>query len=164
MNQAARPIPEGFHSLTPHLVCADAAQAIDFYAKAFGAVEISRLAGPDGKVWNAQLRIGDSMLMVVDAMPEHGSLDPLALKGSPVSIHLYVADADAQFQQAVAAGATPQMPPEDVFWGDRFCTVQDPYGHRWSIATHLRDLTPEQTREEMVKAVAQQQGCAGEPQ
>jgi PhnB protein len=161
MTQQVRPIPEGFRSITPHLVCEGAAAALDFYAKAFNAVEISRMPGPDGKLMNAQLRIGDSMLMLNDAFPEYGAPGPLALKGTPVVVHLYVPDVDAAFAQAVAAGATPMMPPADQFWGDRYAMLQDPFGHRWSIATHLRDMTPDQIRDEMAAAMAKQQTCVG---
>jgi len=143
------PIPDGFHALTPHLTCADAARAIDFYVAAFGAVELSRLPGPGGVLMHALLRIGDSPIMLNEAMPECGNPGPLALKGSPVTIHLYVADADATFARAVAAGATATMPPADMFWGDRYGQVVDPFGHRWSIATHRRDVTAEQMREAM---------------
>jgi uncharacterized glyoxalase superfamily protein PhnB len=145
-----KPIPEGMHTLTPHLVCAGAAKAIDFYKKAFNAVEQGRLAGPDGRLMHAMLRIGDSALMLVDEMPEHGALGPKALKGSPVTIHLYVENADAAIAQAAAAGAKVTMPPADMFWGDRYGQVEDPFGHHWSIATHQRDLTEEQIRQGMM--------------
>ncbi len=139
-----RPIPEGMHSITPHLVCEGAAEAIEFYKKAFNAVENGRMPTPDGKIMHAQIRIGDSPVMLVDAFPEMGALGPKALKGSPVTIHLYVEDADKIFNQAVAAGATVSMPLADMFWGDRYGQLVDPFGHRWSIATHKQDLTPEQ--------------------
>jgi PhnB protein len=140
---AVKPIPDGMHSLTPHLVCAGAADAVAFYVKAFNAVELSRLPGPDGKLMHAMVRIGDSMLMLNDEFPEHGMVGAKALKGSPVTVHLYVENADATFAQAVAAGATVRMPPADMFWGDRYAQVEDPFGHRWSIATHIRDVKPE---------------------
>ena len=158
----ARPIPEGWHSLTPHLICAGASEAIAFYAQAFGAVEISRLAGPDGKLMNAQIRIGDSNLMLVDEMPQWGALGPTARGGTPVTLHLYVEQVDAAYAQAVAAGATPVMPPQDMFWGDRYGQVRDPFGHLWSLATHQRDLTPEQIRAGMAQAMsAQRDGKPG---
>ncbi|MBP0599178.1 VOC family protein [Herbaspirillum sp. LeCh32-8] len=144
MTTPVNPIPPGMHSITPHLVCAGAAEAIEFYKKAFGANEGGRLAGPDGRLMHAHLTIGDSSLMLVDEMPEWKCLGPKALGGSPVTIHLYVKDADAVFAQAVAAGAEPTMPVADMFWGDRYGQVVDPFGHKWSIATHVRDLTPEQ--------------------
>ncbi len=139
-----RSIPEGMHSLTPHLICRGAASALDFYARAFGAVELMRLPAPDGRLMHATLRIGDSHLMLVDEMPEWGALGPLSLGGTPVTVHLYVEDVDAAFQQAVAAGATPKMQPADMFWGDRYGQLLDPFGHRWSLATHVRDVPPEQ--------------------
>ena len=142
-------IPDGMHSLTAHLVCRDAAAAIDFYGRAFGAVELFRLPGPDGRLIHACVRIGDSRLFLVDEMPEHGALGPQALKGSPVTIHLQVQDADATFARAVAAGATVTMPLADMFWGDRYGRVVDPFGHHWGIATHLREVS----REEMVAAM-----------
>jgi PhnB protein len=145
-----RPIPEGAHSLTPHLVCAGAARAIGFYVRAFGAVEEFRLAGPDGKLAHACVRIGDSQLMLVDEFP--GNPSPKALNGSPVVIHHFVEDVDAVVKQAVEAGATVIMPPADMFWGDRYAQIADPFGHRWSIATHVRDLTPEQIVEGMSSA------------
>lgn len=151
-----RAIPEGMHSLTPHLICRGAAEALDFYVRAFGAVELVRLPGPDGRLMHATLRVGDANLMLVDEMPEWGALGPLALGGTPVTLHLYVDDVDASFQRAVAAGATPKMPPADMFWGDRYGQVIDPYGHRWSIATHVRDVPPEQ----MLEAARNMPDCA----
>ncbi len=139
-----KPIPAGMHSLTPHLIVAGAAQAIEFYKQAFLAVEIMRLPGPQGRLMHAQLRIGDSTLMLVDEMPEHGCVGPKALKGSPVTIHLFVEDVDAVVAQAVAAGAKLAMPVADMFWGDRYGKLEDPFGHHWSVATHVRDLTPEE--------------------
>lgn len=141
---AVKPIPEGMHSLTPHLVCADAAAAIEFYKKAFNAVEVMRLPGPDGKLMHASLRVGDSALMLVDESPDWGMLGPKALKGTPVTIHLYVPDTDAAVAQAVAAGAKVTMPAADMFWGDRYAQLEDPFGHRWSVATHQRDLSLQQ--------------------
>lgn len=146
-----KPIPDGMHSLTPHLVCAGATEAIDFYKKAFNAVELTRLDGPDGKLMHAALRIGDSVLMLVDEAPQWGSFGPKALKGSPVYLHLYVQDVDASLAQAVAAGAKLTMPAADMFWGDRYGQLEDPFGHKWSVATHTRDLTPEEIKEGMAK-------------
>lgn len=142
-------IPDGFHSITPHLVCAGAADALAFYGRAFGATELSRLPSPGGKLMHASMRIGDSIVMLVDEMPEWGALGPKALNGSPVTIHLYVDDADAAFDRAVAAGATVTMPLADMFWGDRYGIVQDPFGHKWSIAMHQRDVTHDEMREAM---------------
>lgn len=152
---APKPIPEGMHSLTPHLVCAGAADAIDFYKRAFNAVEQARLPGPDGKLMHAAVKIGDSILMLVDENPQWGSLGPKALKGSPVTIHLYVPDVDATVAKAVAAGAKVTMPVADMFWGDRYGQLEDPYGHRWSVATHVRDLSPEEIKQGMAKMMAE---------
>ncbi len=148
------PIPNGMHTVTPHLVCAGAAAAIEFYKKAFGAEELCRMPMPDGRIMHAAVRIGDSMLMLVDEMPDWGSLGPNARGGSPVTIHLQVTDSDAVFGNAVNAGATVKLPLADMFWGDRYGIVTDPFGHNWSIATHLRDVTPQ----EMMKA-SQEMGC-----
>ncbi|HEY5753527.1 MAG TPA: VOC family protein [Chthoniobacterales bacterium] len=139
-----KPIPDGMPSITPHLVCAGAADAIEFYKKAFNAVELGRLAGPDGKIMHASVRIGDSVLMLNDEFPDWGALGPKALKGSPVTIHLYVEDVDAAFDQAVSAGAKITMPLADTFWGDRYGVLEDPFGHHWSMATHIQDLSPEE--------------------
>lgn len=139
-----QPVPEGFHTLTPHLVCDGAADAIAFYQRAFGAEELSRMPGPGGKIMHAMIRIGDSVVMLNDAFPEMGAKGPHALGGTPVTLHLYVTDADAAFARAVAAGATPRMPVAEQFWGDRYGIVVDPFGHQWSVATHVKDLTPEQ--------------------
>jgi PhnB protein len=146
-----KPIPNDMHTITPHLVCADASAAIAFYQQAFGATELSRLPGPGGKLMHASVRIGDSTVMLVDEFPEWGSVGPKALKGSPVTLHMYVTDADVAFKRAVDAGATVKMPLEDMFWGDRYGVLIDPFGHQWSIATHIRDLTPEEIREGMKK-------------
>ncbi len=146
---ATQPVPDGMHSLTPHLVCAGASDAIAFYQAAFGAVETGRLPGPGGKLMHAMVRIGDSALMLVDEMPEWGALGPKALKGSPVTIHLYVDDVDAVFARAVAAGASVRMPVADMFWGDRYGQLEDPFGHRWSVATHTRDMTDDEIRQAM---------------
>jgi uncharacterized glyoxalase superfamily protein PhnB len=158
MTQAtAKAIPDGMHSVTPHLVCAGAAAAIDFYKKAFGAVELSRMPGKDGKIMHAAIKIGDSMIMMADEFPEWGSFGPKALKGSSVVLHLYVPDADAFAAGAVNAGATMKMPVSEMFWGDRYGQVEDPFGHRWAIATHVRDVGVD----EMQKAMLAMQ-CQGE--
>ncbi|AOI72087.1 glyoxalase [Burkholderia ubonensis] len=157
MSTSVKPIPEGMRTLTPHLICAGAADAIEFYRQAFNAVERVRLPAPNGKLMHACLTIGDSSLMLVDEMPEHGALGPKALNGTAVCLHLFVPDVDAAIAQAVAAGAKVTMPAADMFWGDRYGQVEDPFGHRWSLATHQRDLTPEQIREAMASAP----GCGG---
>ena len=147
-----KPIPEGMHSVTPHLVCDGAAAAIDFYKCAFDAVEVTRMPGPGGKLMHATLRIGNSTIMLVDEMPEHGALGPKALKGTPVTLHLYVKDAAAVFAQAVAAGASVKMPLADMFWGDRYGALTDPFGHQWSVATHIRDVSMEEMQQAMKNA------------
>ena len=148
---SVKPIPEGMHTVTPHLVCAGAAEAIEFYQTAFGATELSRVPGANGKLMHASVRIGDSVVMLNEEMPEWGAFGPKSLKGSAVTVHLYVENADAVFEQAVAAGAKITMPLDDMFWGDRYGKVEDPFGHQWSIGTHVRDVTPE----EMQKAMEQ---------
>ncbi len=145
--QNVKPIPEGMHTVTPHLVCAGAASAIEFYKKAFGAVELHRLPGPDGLLMHAAIRIGDSVVMLVDENPLWGIKGPKALNGSPVTIHLYVENADAVYDQAIVAGATGTMEVKEMFWGDRYGMVVDPFGHNWSIATHVRDVSPEEMME-----------------
>lgn len=150
---AAKPIPDGFHTATPHLVCANAAEAIEFYKKAFNAVEIIRLPGPDGKLMHGCIRIGDSFIMLADEFPDYGSLGPKSLKGSPVTMHLYVKDPDAVAAQAVAAGATVVMPVGDAFWGDRYGQVEDPFGHRWAIAAHKFEMTPEEITKAMMESM-----------
>lgn len=152
-----KPIPEGMHTVTPHLVCAGAADAIEFYKKAFGATELMRVPGPQGRLMHAHIRIGDSSVMLVDEFPEWGSFGPKLLKGSSVTIHLYVENADASFERALAAGATVRMPLENTFWGDRYGVVTDPFGHNWSIATHIRDVT----RDELLAAVQDMQKTCG---
>jgi uncharacterized glyoxalase superfamily protein PhnB len=153
---SAKPIPEGMHSVTPHLVCAGAAKAIDFYKQAFGATELARLPGPQGKIMHAAVRIGDSTVMLTDEMPEWGSLGPKALKGSPVTIHLYVPDADAFVARAAKAGAKVTMPVAEQFWGDRYGRIEDPFGHHWSVATHVRDVSGEEMQQAMQKMAAGQ--------
>ncbi len=140
----ASPIPNGMHTITPHLVCREVAAAIAFYCKAFGTVELERLPGPEGKLMHAMIRIGDSNLMLVDEFPGCGSLGPQSLKGSPVTIHLYVTDVDATVERAVAADAKVTMPVADMFWDNRYSKIEDPFGHPWSIATHPRDLSPQE--------------------
>ena len=145
----ASKIPSGMHSVTPHLVCAGAANAIEFYKKAFGAEEQGRLPGPDGRIMHAAVKIGDSTVMLVDEMPEWGSLGPTSLKGSPVTIHLYVEDAHKFVERAAKAGAKVTMPVAEQFWGDRYGKLEDPFGHHWSVATHVRDVGPEEMKKAM---------------
>ena len=138
------PIPDGMYTVTPHLVCTGAAEAIEFYKKAFAAVDMGRLPGPQGKLIHAMIRIGNSVVMLVDEFPEWGSFGPKSLKGSPVTLHLYVEDADSFVKRAVEAGAKITMPLSDMFWGDRYGLLEDPFGHRWSVATHIHDVSPEE--------------------
>jgi PhnB protein len=144
MNTEVKPIPEGMHSITPHIVCKDAPAAIEFYKKAFGAIDAGQMLAPNGKFIHGMIRIGDSAVMLAEETPEWGAISPLTLKGSPVTLHLYVDNADAAFERAVAAGAASVMPPADTFWGDRYGVLKDPFGHSWSIAHHVRDMSPEE--------------------
>ena len=152
----AHPIPKGFHTITPHLVVKGGAEAIEFYKRAFGAKELSRMPfpGPDGqvKLGHAELQIGDSKLFLADEFPEMGGHGPGDT--SPVTIHMYVTDVDAAFARAVEAGAKSAGPPTDMFWGDRYGRLIDPFGHHWSLAEHLEDLTPEQMQQRMAAAMA----------
>lgn len=148
-------IPPGFSSITPHLVCRGAAEAIAFYTKAFGAIELGRLPGPDGRLAHAMIRIGNAPLMLVDEYVEQSMLSPQSLKGSAVTLHLYVADVDAAVSQAIAAGARVTMPVADMFWGDHYGRLEDPFGHQWSVATHTRDLSPDEI------AAGMKTGCGG---
>ncbi len=152
-----KPVPEGFHTVTPHLIVKGAAKAIDFYRNAFGAEEVLRMPSPDGKLMHAEIRIGDSHIMLADEFPDWGSVGPQSIGGSPVVIHLYVADCDALFAKATKAGAKVTMPLQDMFWGDRYGKLEDPFGHRWSIATHKEELTPEQ----VMKRAASEMGGQG---
>jgi PhnB protein len=161
MAKAKSPIPEGFHTVTPQLILDNTAQAIDWYKKALGAEEVSRATGPDGKILHADLKIGNSHIMVNDAMG--GAKGPKAFGGSPMSLWVYVANADALFNRAVGAGAQVEPGPmgqiSDQFWGDRCGTVNDPHGYRWTIATRKEDLTPQemkQRQDEWVKKMAPQ--------
>lgn len=143
--------PEGFGTLTPHMVVKTCGEAMAWYEKAFGAEERFRIASPDGQVMHAQMRFGDSILMLNDEFPDMGALGPDPERKSPVVLHLYVEDVDAAFTRAVEAGATPAMPLTDAFWGDRYGMVIDPYGHCWSIATQKEQLAPD----EIMKRAAQ---------
>lgn len=157
---AAKPIPDGYHTLTAFLICKDAVNAIAFYKRAFGAEEISSLVGPDGKLMHAALRIGDSVLNMTDECPEMGAFSPLHFNGSPVTIHVSVADADAFFARATAAGATALMPVTEMFWGARYGVFKDPYGHSWSVATQVKDLSPEEIKANAAKACAEHAASA----
>lgn len=160
MRKSTKPIPPGHESLIPHLVCSPCSEAIEFYKKAFGAEEISRLPAPDGRrIMHAQIRIGKSFVFLVDDFPDFcpsgKASSPLALKGTPVTLHHYVENCDAAIKRATDAGATVLMPATDTFWGDRYGLVSDPFGHKWSFATHLKDLTPEEMKTSMDCAFAQ---------
>lgn len=144
MNTKAKAMPEGFHTITPHLVIRDAAKAVEFYKRAFGAEVRGIHYTPDGKIMNADLKIGDSILLVAEEFPAMKVLSPQSLGGSSVTIHIYAEDVDAKFNQAVSAGATVVMPLMDMFWGDRYGQLADPFGHRWSLATHIEDLTSDE--------------------
>lgn len=146
-----KPVPDNMHTITPHLICAGAADAIEFYKKAFDATEEMRLPGTNGRLMHAMIRIEGSAVMLVDEMPEWGALGPKALRGSPVTIHIFVADTDAFVARAVAAGAKITMPVADMFWGDRYGKIEDPFGHHWSIATHQRDPSPEEITAALAK-------------
>lgn len=145
MASLVKPIPDGFRTVTPHLCIKGASDAIDFYKRAFGAEEILRMPGPDGKsVMHAEIKIGDCLIMLADEFPGMSVRSPKSLGGVTATLHIYVPDADAAYNRAIAAGATASMPLMDAFWGDRYGRVTDPYGHEWAIATHTKDLTPEQ--------------------
>ena len=144
MTSTVKPIPEGYHTVTPYLIINGAADAIEFYKKAFGATELFRMAQPDGKIGHAEIKIGDSPIMLSDEHPEMGFRGPKSLGGSPVSILLYVENVDAVVQQATAAGAKIDRPVEDKFYGDRSGSLTDPFGHLWHIATHKEDVSPEE--------------------
>jgi len=149
----AKPIPEGYHSITPYLIADDAAGAIEFYKKAFGASELMRMAAPGGRVGHAELRIGDSRIMLADEFPEMGARSPKAVGGSPVSLHLYVEDVDATVRQAIAAGAKEIRPVKDQFYGDRLGTVEDPFGHVWHISTHKEDVPADELKRRAAQAM-----------
>lgn len=145
MSKSVKPIPDGFHTLTPYVIVKGCAEAIEFYKKAFGAEELFRMPGPDGKtIGHAEIKIGDSIVMMSDECPEFGAQSPQTLKGTPVSFMVYVKDADTAFQRAVDAGAKVLRPLENQFYGDRTGTVSDPFGHTWSIGTHIEDVAPEE--------------------
>ncbi len=149
-----KPIPEGYRNVTPYLAVDDAAQAIEFWKRAFGATERSRMDGPDGKIAHAEIEIGDSLIMTSDQFPQSSTKPPKELGGTSSGVFLYVEDVDAVVKQAVDAGATVAMEVADQFWGDRFGTITDPFGHVWSIATHVKDPTPEEIAEGAKAAMA----------
>ena len=146
---AVKPIPDGYHTVTPYLIVNGAAKAIEFYAAAFGATELFRLPSPDGKLGHAEIKIGDSPVMLADEFPDMGAKGPQSYGGSPVSILVYVADVDAMTERAVAAGATIVRPLQDQFYGDRSSTLTDPFGHQWTLATHKEDVAPDEMQRRM---------------
>jgi PhnB protein len=149
------PVPPGYHTVTPMLVCRHAAGAMDFYAKAFGAKVRARMLMPDGSIAHAEMQIGDSRIMLGDEMPQMGASAPQTVGGSPVHLFLYVKDIDGWFARATAAGATTDMPPTDMFWGDRYGKLTDPFGHKWSMATHIEDVSPKEMARRSAEAFSQ---------
>lgn len=151
---SVKPIPEGYHTLTPFLTVKDASRAIEFYKQAFGAQQRGEVAkGPDGKVMHAELKIGDSIIMLSDEFPDHGVLSPQSSGGAGVGLHIYVEGVDAAFDRAVKAGAQVEMPVTDQFWGDRYGKLKDPFGHKWSIATHTKDMSADEMKRSMDEAM-----------
>jgi PhnB protein len=157
---AVKPIPEGYHTVTPYLYIKGAAKALEFYKKAFGAVELFRMAGPDGRIGHAEIRIGDSMIMIADEHPEMGVKGPEAYGGTTVGICLYVEDVDTLYKRAIAAGGKEVRPLMDQFYGDRSGTLNDPFGHTWTIATHKEDV-PQQEMEKRAQEWMKKQGKGG---
>lgn len=160
MTQKVMPVPAGYHTVTPYLVVKDAESAIEFYKKAFNAKEIFRLAGPNGKICNAQIKIGDSHLMLADEYPEMGALGPLSIGGSPVTILLYLEDVDKVFSQAINQGAMVLREVKDQFYGDRSGSLRDPFGHIWCISTHIEDVSAEEMSDRMGKMSEQKAVCS----
>lgn len=153
---SVNPIPEGYHSVTPYLIIKGAARALEFYRDAFGATELLRMDAPGGMIGHAEIRIGDSMIMLADEAPEMGYVSPETLGGTPVSLMLYVEDVDSMFPRAIAAGARETRPLEDQFYGDRSGTLSDPFGHVWTIATHREDVSPDEMQRRMKAREGQQ--------
>jgi len=155
MARSKQPIPSGFHTVTPYLTVRDAAAAIDFYKKALGAEEIMRMPTPDGKIGHAELKIGDSIIFLADEFPQMGNKSPQTLGGCTGGLYLYVEDVDKAFKRATDAGATTKMPVTDMFWGDRYGQVTDPFGHLWSLSTHVEDVSPEEMEKRSKEWAAQ---------
>jgi PhnB protein len=151
---AAKPIPEGYHTLTPYLTVDDASEAIEYYKEAFGAKERVRMDAPDGKIGHAELEIGDALVMLSDPFPQSSTKPPKELGGTSASVFMYVENVDAVVKKAVGAGASVTMEVADQFWGDRFGTITDPFGHVWAIATHVEDVPPEEMAERAKTAMA----------
>lgn len=164
MAAKVKPVPEGYRTVTPYLVVNDARTAIDFYRRAFGAKEVVKMDGPGGKISHAELKLGDSMIMLSDEMPGSGTRAPTSLGGTTAGVFLYLENVDTTFQQAVAAGAKVDSPLADMFWGDRYGKLTDPFGHSWSLATHKEDVAPEEMARRMKEEtarMAQQTRTAG---
>ena len=152
----AQPVPAGYHTVTPYLIVRNATRALDFYKRAFGATELVRMADPTGRIGHAEIRIGDSPVMLADEYPDMGARSPESVGGCPISLYVYVANVDTVAQQAIDAGATVERPVKDQFYGDRSGTFLDPFGHKWTIATHIEDLSPEEIDKRARAAVQQQ--------
>ena len=155
---SVKPIPEGFHTVTPSVVIKDAAKAIEFYKKAFGAEVVMQISGPNNSIVHAEIKIGNSIVMMGEEWPGHHVQSPATVNGTTCTLHIYVNDVDAAHKQAVAVGAKEIMPPTDMFWGDRFSSVTDPYGHSWSIATHIKDVDTRRVPEGL-RRVDGKDGC-----
>lgn len=155
---AVKPIPDGYHSVTPYLIVNDGAKAIDFYKQAFGATELFRMDAPGGKIGHAEIKIGNSPIMLADEFPEMGYRSAKSLGSTPVSLMIYVEDVDSVFPQAIAAGGKELKPVEDQFYGDRSGTLQDPFGHVWTVSTHKEDVSPEEMDRRHGEMMAQKAG------
>lgn len=154
MPAKVNPVPAGYHTATPYLTLSDCARAIDFYKKAFRAQEVMRMEAPGGRIGHAEIKIGDSVVMLSDEMPGGATRSPQSLGGTSVGVFLYVTDVDSSFKQAIDAGGKSVMQPTDMFWGDRFGTLTDPFGHTWSMATHKEDIAPEEMKKRSHEAMA----------
>ena len=152
MKNAVKPIPDNYHAVTPYLIIKEAAKAIDFYKKVFGATEVMRMPGPGGKVMHAELKIGDSVIMLADENPEMDARSPQSFGGTPVSLMVYVEDVDSVFKRAISAGAKELRPLQNQFYGDRSGTISDPFGHKWTVSTHVEDVSPEEMQRRMAAA------------
>jgi PhnB protein len=157
MAKQVSPIPRGYHTVTPYLSVRNAAQALDFYKRAFGAEEVMRMNDPQGAVSHAEIKIGDSIVMIAEEASSSGLRSPQSIGGSTVSIFLYLNDVDATFKQAISAGAKSQQPLADMFWGDRYGRLTDPFGHSWSLATHIEDVAPEEMQKRVQEAMKTRQ-------
>jgi len=158
MANPAKPVPDGYHTVTPYIVVNDAAKAIEFYKRAFDATEVNRMQGPQGKIGHAELRIGDSIVMLSDEMPGSDCRSPQSLGGTSANIFLYVKDVDHSYNKAVSAGAKATTPVADMFWGDRYGRLTDPFGHSWSLATHKEDVAPDEMKRRMDAQMAKMAG------